>query len=186
MAGMLDRLGAVVFDADELARRAVEPGTEGHRHVADRFGAGALAPDGRIDRPALAETVFSDPAARRDLESIVHPEVFRLLEEGVEPYRDSDRVVVFDAPLIVETGRQDAFDVLVVVSCSLGAQIARLVTERGFSERGARARIAAQLPLEEKARVADVVLDNDGTLEELEKQVRRLWAGLRARAGSDS
>ena len=184
VARMLARRGAVVVDADELARRAVAPGTPGHAEVVARFGRDILAPDGSIDRKRLADVVFSDPAARRDLEAIVHPEVARMFAEEAARHLGTDHVVVYVAPLLVETGRADEFDVLVVVTAPEEAQVERLVRERGMTEEEVRARIAAQLPQEEKAARADVVLDNGGPLEELERQVDELWRALRAQAGA--
>ena len=184
VARLLEERGAVVFDADALAREAVEPGTRGHDAVVERFGANVLAPGGELDREALASIVFADPAARRDLEAIVHPEVRRLLAEGCEAHQGSDRVVVFSAPLLVETGMHTAFAVLVVVSAPVQTQVERLLHDRAMSEEQVRARMAAQAPLEEKAAVADVIVDNDGSLEELEEQVDRLWSDLRARTVS--
>ncbi|OFW77514.1 MAG: dephospho-CoA kinase, partial [Actinobacteria bacterium RBG_19FT_COMBO_70_19] len=110
----------------------------------------------------------------RDLEAIVHPEVRRLFAEGAEAYEDSDAVVVFSAPLLVETGMHTAFEVLVVVSAPTETQVDRLLRGRGMSESAIRQRIEAQLPLEEKAAVADVLIDNEGTLEELEGQIDRV------------
>jgi dephospho-CoA kinase len=179
---MLQERGAVVVDADALAREAVEPGTPGHDAVVERFGADVVGPGGELDRAALGAVVFADPAARKDLEAIVHPEVRRRFAEQSERYQDTDDVIVFSAPLLVETGTHRAFDVLVVVSASTQTQVERLVHDRGMSEEQARARIGAQLPLEDKAAVADVLLDNDGPVEELEQQVDRVWAELRARA----
>jgi dephospho-CoA kinase len=181
-ARMLRERGAVVFDADVLAREAVAPGTEGHRAVVERFGADVLAPGGELDREALAAVVFADPAARRDLEAIVHPEVRRLFAEGSEAYRDTDRVVVLSAPLLVETGMHSAFDVLVVVAVHEQVQVERLMRDRGMSEDEIRARIDAQAPLEDKAAVADILLDNEGSPEDLERQVDRIWDDLVARA----
>jgi dephospho-CoA kinase len=165
VARMLEERGAVVFDADVLARDAVAPG-------------------GDIDRDALASVVFSDPAARRDLEAIVHPEVRRLFAESTERFRDTDAVVVFSAPLLVETGMHTAFEVLIVVSAPVETQVDRLLRDRGMSEPAIRERIGAQLPLEEKAEVADILIDNEGTVEELEGQVERVWTELRARAAA--
>jgi dephospho-CoA kinase len=182
VAKLLEDRGAVVFDADVLARAAVEPGTPGHDAVVERFGADVLAPGGEVDREALASIVFADAAARRDLETIVHPEVRRLLAESCEAYRDTDRVIVFSAPLLVETGMHTAFEVLVLVSAPVQTQIERLLRDRGMSEEQVRARVAAQAPLEDKAAVADVIVDNDGTAEDLEGQVDRLWDDLRERA----
>ncbi len=181
-ARMLRDRGAVVFDADVLAREAVAPGTEGHRGVVERFGADVLAPGGELDREALAAVVFADPAARRDLEAIVHPEVRRLFAEGSEAYRDTDRVVVLSAPLLVETGMHSAFDVLVVMAVPEPVQVERLMRDRGMSEAEIRARIAAQAPLEDKSAVADILLDNEGSPEDLERQVDRIWDDLAARA----
>ena len=181
VARLLEKRGAVVFDADLLAREAVEPGTPGHAAVIERFGADVLAPGGELDREALASVVFADPSARRDLEEIVHPEVRRLFAEGSEAYRDTDRVVVFSAPLLVETGMHTAFEILVVVSATVATQIERLMRQRGMSESSIRARIVAQAPLEDKAAVADFLVDNEGMLDELESQVDRLWNDLFAR-----
>lgn len=181
-ARMFRELGAVVFDADVLAREAVAPGTEGHRAVVERFGADVLAPGGELDREALAAVVFADPAARRDLEAIVHPEVRRLFAEGSEAYRDSDRVVVLSAPLLVETGMHSAFDVLVVMAVPEPVQVERLMRDRGMSEEEIQARMQAQAPLEDKAAVADILLDNEGSPEDLERQVDRIWGDLVARA----
>ena len=180
VARLLEERGAVVFDADLLAREAVEPGTPGHAAVIERFGADVLAPGGELDREALASIVFADPSARRDLEQIVHPEVRRLFAEGSEAYRDTDRVVVFSAPLLVETGMHTAFEILVVVSATVATQIERLMRQRGMSEASIRARIDAQAPLEDKAAAADFVVENEGTLDELESQVERLWNDLSA------
>jgi dephospho-CoA kinase len=181
VARLLEKRGAVVFDADLLAREAVEPGTPGHAAVIERFGADVLAPGGELDREALASIVFADPAARRDLEQIVHPEVRRLFAEGSEAYRDTDRVVVFSAPLLVETGMHTAFEILVVVSATVATQIERLMRQRGMSEPSIRARIDAQAPLEDKAAAADFLVDNEGSLDELESQVEQLWNDLSTR-----
>jgi dephospho-CoA kinase len=184
VASMLEEFGAVVFDADALARQAVEPGTPGHDLVVERFGPNVLLPGGDLDREAVASIVFADPAARRDLEAIIHPEVRRLFAEGCERYDGTDTVVVFSAPLLVETGMHTAFDVLVVVSAPAQTQVERLMRERAMSEAAIRARIDAQLPLEAKAEVADVIVDNEGSRDELRPQVERLWADLRQRAAA--
>ena len=182
VACMLEERGAIVLDADELAHRVIAPGTPGHEKVVERFGPNVLAPGGDVDREALASIVFADAAARRDLEAIVHPEVRRMFAEEAERYRDTDKVVVLSAPLIVETGMYSVFEVLMIVSTRIETQVERLVRERGMSEESVRARIAAQLPLEAAAEVADVIVDNEGTLEELEGQVDRVWGDLQARA----
>ncbi len=182
VAEMLEKRGAVVFDADMLARQAMAPGTAGFDRVVERFGPHILAPGGDIDREALSSIVFADPAARRDLEAIVHPEVLRMFAERCEEYQGTDRIVVFSAPLLVETGMQTEFDVLIVVSAPVDAQVERLMRERGMSEAAVHARMAAQLPLEAKAEAADVIVDNEGSLDELDGQVDRVWQKLLNRA----
>jgi dephospho-CoA kinase len=181
VARMLGSRGAIVLDADRLAREAVAPGTPGHEAVTARFGDAVLAPDGTIDRPALAALVFADDAARADLEAIVHPRVRERIAAEVAARADSDDVVVVDSPLLIETGAHEGFPVVVVVTASVDARIERS-TARGMSEGDVRARMAAQMPLEEKARLADVLLDNDGDEAALERQVDRLWADLSRRA----
>jgi dephospho-CoA kinase len=180
-AAMLAARGAIVIDADELARRAVEQGTPGLAKVVEAFGPEVLAPDGSLDRQTLARLVFDDEDRRKALEAIVHPEVFRLFSEEVERRRDSDDVVVFDVPLLMETGLDEGCDLVVVVHASPDRQVARART-RGLDEEESRARIAAQLDPEERRARADVVLDNDGDLADLERQVDVLWERLEREA----
>jgi dephospho-CoA kinase len=182
VARMLAERGAVVVDADDLARRALDPGTRAFKQVCDLFGDQILTGEGVIDRTALARVVFADEEKRRALESITHPEVFRTLMETIEAHRDTDDVVVFDAPLIVETGFHEASDVVVVVTAPMEQQVARVARDRGMDEQEARARIAVQSAPEEREAVADVVIRNDGDLESLEGQVGALWKDLRSRA----
>jgi len=184
VAAMLARRGAIVVDADELSRRAVAQGTPGLARIVETFGPEILDEAGALDRSALAEIVFADEQKRRTLESIVHPEVFRLLGRVVDGYRATDAVVVFDAPLIVETGFDRACDFVIVVSPPVDAQIARVARTRGMSEEEARARIASQASPGDREERADVVLRNDGTIEDLEKRVEPLWEELRTRAGA--
>jgi dephospho-CoA kinase len=172
----------VVVDADELASRALEPGTGAYQRVCDLFGDDVVRTDGRLDRSAIADRVFGDPDKRKALESIVHPEVFRGLAEVVEAHRGSDDVVVFDVPLLVETGFQDAVDVVVVVAAPREVQMARATRHLSLSRDEAAARIAAQIPDGEREAAADVVLRNDGDLAALDRQVDALWADLRRRA----
>lgn len=180
VARMLGRRGAIVFDADDLARAAIAPGSPGLDRVIERFGSDILTAEGEVDRQALADRVFAHPEDRRVLESIVHPEVFRLLAEAVEPYRETDTIVVFDAPLIVETGFHEACDVLVVVSAPVEQQVTRVMAARGMTADQARARIAAQLSTEDKERVSTFILVNDGSLDDLQERVDGLWEDLRA------
>jgi dephospho-CoA kinase len=173
--------GAVVIDADILAREVVEPGTPGMAAVVRRFGDGVLAADGRLDRAALGRIVFADPAARRDLEAIVHPAV-RARAAEIEAAAAPDAVVVHVIPLLVETAQHDAFDVLVVVDVDQHHQLARLQQRNDLDEAAARARVAAQAAREDRLAVADVVLDNNATHDDLNRQVDVLWQELRSRA----
>ncbi len=186
IARMLAARGAVVVDADQLARRALDPGHPGYDRVVETFGDEILDASGLIDRTRVAEAVFADEARRRALESIVHPEVFRLLAEEVERRRDTDDVIVFDAPLIIETRFDEACDVVVVVAAPPERQVERVVRDRGMSEAEARARIAAQISPEQREARADVVLANDGDLASLERQVETLWERVRRDAGRAS
>jgi dephospho-CoA kinase len=181
VAQMLARRGAVVLDADAFAREAVRAGSAGLRAVAARFGSEVVTPDGELDRAKLAGIVFADPAARADLEGIVHPEVRRLIADGIQENLDTDNVVVLVNPLLIEMGTHRDCDVVVVVSVATETQVARS-TARGMAENDVRARMAAQLPLEDRARLADVILDNEGSVEDLQRQVDRLWGELSARA----
>lgn len=181
VAELLAERGALVIDADDLARRAVAPGTAGFDRVVEAFGEGILGPEGDIDRARLAEIVFADEERRRELEAIVHPEVARLFAEAVEPHRDTDRVVVYSVPLLAERGLAELFDVVVVVVADVDRRTERLMRDRGMAADEVRARVAAQLDDEQRARVADVLLDNDGSPERLGPQVDRLWTQLRTR-----
>lgn len=174
VAALLARRGAVVVDADRIAREVVEPGTPGLAAVVEAFGDDVLAADGSLDRPALAAVVFADPEARARLDGIVHPLVRRRAAELLAGLPD-DAVVVNDVPLLVETGQAGGYDLVVVVETDPGIRVARLV-ERGLPEDDARARIAAQATDEQRRAVADVVVDNRGTPEELAAAVDRLWA----------
>ena len=184
VAELLAERGAVVIDADDLARRAVAPGTAGFDRVVETFGRDILGPDGGIDRATLADVVFADPSRLRELEAIVHPEVARLLVESLEPYRDTDDVIVYAVPLLAERGMAEGFDVVVVVVADVDRRIERLMRDRGMTAEEVRARVAAQLTDEERARVADVLLDNDGEPERLIPQVNRLWTDLAKRAAA--
>ena len=183
VARLLERRGAVVIDADQLAREAVAKGTPGFDRVVAAFGTNVLTPDGDLDRGALAARIFSDPAEKAALEAIVHPEVARRFGERVDPLRTSDRLVVYVTPLLVELGLAPAFDVVVVVTASPHLRISRVASDRGLSPDDVRDRMAAQATDEQRMEVADVLVDNDGSLADLEPQVDRLWGDLVARAG---
>ncbi len=173
---MLVERGAVLIDADVLAREVVEPGREAFGKVRERFGEGVIAADGSLDRAALAEIVFEDAAARADLNAIVHPEVGREMFERLALEAVSDHVVILDVPLLAEGGR-DRYPVagVLVVDCPVGLAIERLVTQREMSRTDAERRAAAQISREERLRVADFIIMNMGSLEELADMVGRAW-----------
>ncbi|MGY1837120.1 dephospho-CoA kinase [Blastococcus sp. SYSU DS0510] len=171
---LLAERGAVVVDADLIAREVLEPGTPGLAAVVREFGEGVLAEDGSLDRAALAAIVFSDEEARRRLDALVHPLVRQRSAELVAAAPE-DAVVVNDVPLLVETGQAGSYDLVVVVETRQEIRVARLV-ERGLTEADARARIAAQATDEQRRAVADVVLDNSGSLQHLAEQVDRFWS----------
>lgn len=180
-------LGAVLIDADELAREVVAPGTLGLEQVVETFGAGVLGADGGLDRAALGARVFADPEARRRLEALVHPQVRRLAaeREAAAAAADPDAVVVHDIPLLVETGQADSFGVVVVVHAPETVRLSRLVRGRAMAETEARARLAAQADDDARLAAADVVLDGTGTDDELRVQVDRLWARLTAERAAE-
>ncbi len=180
VAELLAGHGAVVVDADRIAREVVEPDTDGLRAVVGRFGTGVLRPDGTLDRPALAARVFDDPAARADLEAILHPRI-GARSAALAAAAPADAVVVHDVPLLVENGLGGGFDTVVVVEAPLEVRLARLA-ERGLPREQARARIAAQAGDEQRRAVADHLLTNAGTRTELARQVDTLWARLTGRA----
>jgi dephospho-CoA kinase len=174
VSGLLTARGALLVDADLIAREVVEPGMPGLAAVAEAFGDGVLAPDGSLDRPALAAVVFRDPEACRRLDGIVHPLV-RARAAELAAAAPPDSVVVHDVPLLVETGQAGGYDLVLVVEADPEIRVQRLV-RRGLTEDDARARIAAQASDEQRRAVADVVLDNSGTPDELAAQVDRFWA----------
>jgi dephospho-CoA kinase len=167
--------GAVVIDYDQLARDAVEVGTPALSAISERFGAGVIAPDGSLDRPALGSIVFGDDAARADLEAITHPAIGELARAREATVPD-DGVVVHDHPLLVEMGLAAFCDLVVVVDAPEDVQVERLVRLRGMTEADARARMAAQASREDRLAEADVVLENTGSIQDLEVRVDELWA----------
>ncbi len=173
--------GAVVIDADAIAREVVEPGTPGLDEVVAAFGPEVLLPDGSLDRPRLGDIVFADPDLRTRLNGIVHPLVgarMRELEESAGP----GSIVVHDVPLIAENNMAGAYDLVVVVDVPPRLQLDRLVRHRGLTREQARARIAAQASREQRLGIAGIVIDNSGSLAELDRQVGELWTELRRRA----
>jgi dephospho-CoA kinase len=188
VADRLAELGAVRIDADRLAREVVEPGTPALAEIARRFGAGVIQDDGSLDRPALGAVVFQDPDARRDLEAITHPAVralsARRMAEAGEA--DPDAIVVYDIPLLVESGRVDEFDRIVVVHAPREERIRRLVELRGMPRAEAERRIASQASDEDRLAVADDVVDSGVSLASTLEQTDRLWANLSGGVGGRS
>ncbi|MCS5488243.1 dephospho-CoA kinase [Curtobacterium flaccumfaciens pv. beticola] len=174
--------GAVVVDADRLARDAVAPGSPGLAQVAERFGPGVIAADGSLDRPALGAVVFADPVARRDLEAITHPEVWRLAQQAFDAAEaaDPDAVVVYDVPLLAEArgSRPLRFDAVVVVDAPAEQRIERLVAHRGMSREEAERRVASQASDAERLALADHVVDATGTLEATIRSADAVWEQL--------
>jgi dephospho-CoA kinase len=178
---LLVSYGAVLIDADRIAREVVEPGTPGLAAVVDAFGEDILTPDGSLDRPGLGSVVFADPEKLRTLNAIVHPLVGARSAE-LERAAAPDAVVVHDVPLLTENALAPLYDLVVVVDASPGTQLDRLVRLRGMTEPEARARMAAQATREQRRAIADLVIDNDGPLRALEPRVREVWAELTERA----
>ena len=180
-AAALRAAGAPVIDADRLARDAVRRGSPALEAIAAAFGPGVLGPDGELDRPRMAARVFADPAARARLEGIVHPAVRRAAAaEAARLAAEGHDLAFYDVPLLFETGLDRDVDCVVVVAASPGAQRARLAARDGLGAAAADARLAAQLPVAEKARRADVVVENDGDVEALRAKAAPLLAALRA------
>ncbi|MCL6593008.1 MAG: dephospho-CoA kinase [Alicyclobacillus sp.] len=181
---MLRELGAYVVDADTWARRVVEPGTPGWAEVVAEFGPGVLQPDGSIHRPALARLVFHDAAARQRLNALTHPRIRAGMqaESAARLAQHPEEPVVWDVPLLFEGETLHLVDVTVLVYTDETTQLQRLMARNQLTEDEALARIRAQMPIEEKRRLADYVIDNRGTLEQTREQVRQLWDILRRKA----
>ncbi|MFD7015456.1 dephospho-CoA kinase [Streptomyces sp. NPDC059928] len=174
--------GAVLIDADRIAREVVEPGTPGLAAVVEAFGPGVLSVDGTLDRPKLGGIVFSDPDKLATLNKIVHPLV-GARSAALESAAGPDSVVIHDVPLLAENGLAPLYDLVVVVDAAPETQLDRLVRLRGMTADEARARMGAQADRAQRLAVADIVIDNDGPLEALEPQVRKVWERLAERAG---
>jgi dephospho-CoA kinase len=182
---VLDRLrtrGIPCLDADQLVHGVEAAGTEATAAIAARFGAAVLDDDGSVNRAKLGPIVFADPAARRDLEAIVHPEVFRAIEAGLRGFERSGAYpfAVVDVPLLYETGAEGRYDTVIATVCPPEMQIARLI-ERGLSDEAARQRLAAQWPTADKAARADFVVRTDGSFEETDRQIDEIVRALARR-----
>jgi dephospho-CoA kinase len=185
VAARLVARGAFVIDGDLIAREVVQPGGLAYDAVVARFGTGVLADDGTLNRPALAAIVFNDKAALADLNAITHPAVAQTMLDRVAAHAGTDDIVVLDIPLLAEGGRERwSLQGIIVVDTPVDVAVRRLVEHRGFGEDDARARIANQASREERRAIADVVIDNTGTPEQLDAEVDRVWAWLESlRAG---
>lgn len=179
VADMLVARGAVLIDADRIAREIVEPGTPALAAIVERFGPSVLQPDGHLDRPALARIAFADEQARKDLEAVTLPAIGAEMGRRVGEHAGRDRVVVMDIPLLTDKSRY-GLELMVVVTAPIEVRVRRLVEQRGMDESDARARIAAQAHLADRVKAADVVIDNSGSIQELQSQVDRLWEKLSA------
>jgi dephospho-CoA kinase len=175
--------GAVIIDADAIAREVVTPGSDGLAEVVEAFGKEVLRADGELDRPRLGDIVFADPEQRGKLNAIIHPRVGARMEE-LEQGAGPGAIVVHDVPLIAENGLASAYDLVVVVDVPPRLQVERLVRYRGMTREQAQARMAAQASREQRLAIAGMVIDNSGSLAELDRQVGDLWAELRRRAAA--
>lgn len=184
VSSILRELGAVVIDADQLAREVVARGTPGLAAVVEAFGPEVLTPEGDLDRPRMGALVFHDEALRRRLEQIVHPLVFERYAE-LEAAAPADGIVVHDIPLLVESGRAGEFDAVVVVDAPEELQVERMVRDRGWTEEDARARIAAQATREQRRAVATYLVENTGTREDLRHRVTEVFEQLSAGRAAD-
>jgi dephospho-CoA kinase len=171
-------LGVPVVDADRLARAAVAPGTPGLAAIVERFGAAMLLPDGTLDRAALARIIFANSTARADLESIVHPDVYRRIREWSVNLPIHTRLAIADIPLLFETGHDHEFDKVIVCACAAAEQLRRLMARDGLTGEEARARLGSQWPIDAKVARADFVIRTDGTMAETDAQVREVFERL--------
>jgi dephospho-CoA kinase len=179
--------GAVVIDADVAARAVVAPGTPGLARVVEAFGADVVGPDGALDRDRLGAIVFRDPASRTTLNAIVHPLVgqwMRAAERAALDAAGGDLIIVHDVPLLAENRRAGDFDLVIVVDVPPELQLERLIGERGMSPDQARARMAAQASRPQRLAVADLVIDNSGSLADLDQRVAEVWADLQRRVAA--
>ena len=179
VSALLAEKGAVIIDADAITRELQEPGQPVFEAMVERFGPGIVAADGTLDRQAVADLVFGDPAALADLNEIVHPAVGAELAARMQAEAETDHLVVLDVPLLVESGRDDLVGII-VVDVDPEIAVRRLVEHRGFREDDARARMARQVSREDRVARADLVIDNSGTLDELRAQIDEAWPRIQA------
>ena len=175
VAQMFAQLGAVVVDADQVAREIVEPGQPALQEIAATFGPDVLLPDGRLDRPKLAGIIFADPAERAKLDAITHPRIRARMDEEIEARRSGPGVLLVDIPLLYENDRLNTVEKVIVVWVDPRTQLRRLSQRGGLSAEAARQRISAQMPLDAKRARADHVIDNSGGLEDTRRQVEAIY-----------
>jgi dephospho-CoA kinase len=181
VASMLRERNIPVIDADQIARQVVEPGKPAYRAIVEHFGKQILLPDGTLDRKKLGEIIFSNEAERQVLNSIVHPEVRKMIREQAEQaIRAGEPIIVMDIPLLFESKLRHMVDKVVVVYVPFDVQVRRLMERDDSSEEQALKRIRAQMPIEDKREMADYVIDNQGSREETERQVEQLLAKIKA------
>jgi len=181
VAKILKRLGAAIVDADALAREVVEPGHEAWKDIVETFGAEVLQPDRTLDRQKLRATIFNNPAARKKLEAIIHPRVRALAEERIHQHTAAGyEIVVYEVPLLFEGNLHEWLRPVVLVTCDLDTQKRRLQERDGLSAEASQKHIEAQMSLAEKRRLADYVIDNDGSLEDLEGEVQTVLNKIKA------
>lgn len=179
VASLMARLGAGVLDADEVVRELQRPGTWVYQAILQAFGPSIVQRDGTIDRKRLGEMVFQDEGARRQLEATVHPALVAAIEQRLRAFKAQGvKLCVVELPLLIEAGAQERFDWVVVVTAPEEVQVSRLMADRGLSREEALARIRSQMPLHEKVRVADFVIENAGDLQEVERRVQELYQAL--------
>jgi dephospho-CoA kinase len=180
VAEILEELGAVVIDADRLAREVVKPGTRSYREIVDFFGKKVVLPDGTLDRKTLGRIVFADPVARKHLEKMTHPAIIRLAEERLdEERRKGTEIVFYMVPLLVEAGLTSSVHEIWVVYADEGTQLERLIKRDKIGKDEALRKISAQMPMEEKVNFGQVIIDNRGTPEGTRRQVIELWRELK-------
>ena len=179
VAAIFLRLGAAVVDADDLSRQVVQPGEVAWQEIVDAFGAEVLQPDQTIDRQKLRRIIFNNPVARKNLEAIIHPRVRALAEQRIQEYAAAGyEIVVYEVPLLFEVRLHETLRPVILVACDPKTQTERIMRRDRVARADAQKTIAAQMSLEEKRKLADYVIENNGSLEELDQQVRELWERL--------
>jgi dephospho-CoA kinase len=177
VASMLVSLGAILIDADQLARDVVMPGRPALQQIVERFGPDVMLPDGTLNRKALGAIIFNEPAARKELEAITHPLIRKAMWDQMHQAEEAypDKLVVVDVPLLFESKLQGYFQKIMVVYVSETVQLQRLIERDGISLESAEQRLQAQMPIDQKKLLADIVIDNSGSLADTEKQIQMFW-----------